>query len=455
MISLYPHQQAQIDEVRQAMRHHKAVLVQAPTGSGKSVLAAAMISSAREKKSRAAFVVPRIDLMRQMANTFKEFDINHSYVAAGQPFNQHAYTHICSLGTLINRLDEINPDVVFLDEAHYGAATIDRVIKHFKQRGIWIIGLSATPARQDNFGMGDWYDVMVQGPSIRWLIDNKFLAEYAIVQPSVQMKKGQIGGDPVEEWIKHAGDRLTIAFCRDKAHGQRTADEFTRAGIPAAFMESNTPQDERRRIIEAFADGHVKVVTNVYLCQMGFDLASQIGRKVNVRCLLDLQPTASLTAQMQKNGRALRYDPAGHAIIIDLAGNSYEHNHGYPCADRNWTLDTSDQHKRDVEFRERNISLTTCRHCYMPSKIGPMHCPHCGTMFVVDAKKVRVVDGQLVVITPEMLKRDEQIADMAVKSKRQEVGKAKTMEDLRRIQVARGYAPGWVYQMARVKGIHG
>lgn len=452
-IKLYDHQAHQINEVRKAMRHHKSVLLQAPTGSGKSVLAAAMIAASRDKGSKSAFVVPRIDLMRQMSNTFSSFHIPHSYVAQGQSFNKYAYTHICSLGTLITRKDHIDPDVIFIDETHWGAGTIDELIKHYRDKNKWIVGLSATPARNDNFGMGNWYDVMIEGPSIRWLIDNKFLSEYAIVQPSIQLKKGQIGGDPVEEWQKHAGDRLTICFCRDKAHGLRTAQEFTQAGIPAAFMEAETPQDERRRIIADFADGKIKVICNVYLCQMGFDLASQIGRKVNVRCILDLQPTQSLTSQCQKWGRALRYDPSGHAVIIDLAGNSYEFNHGLPCADRAWTLETVDQHKKDVEFRERTLSLTTCRVCYRPSKIGPLSCPFCGSRFVADGKKVREVDGKLVVITPEMLRREKQDAETAAKKARMEVGSAKTIADLVAIKNARGYADGWVWQMARVKKI--
>lgn len=453
MISLYDHQAAQIDALRESMRHHKNVLLQLPTGGGKSILSSYMIASSRVRKKKSAFVVPRVDLIKQMSNTFRAFGVQHSYVAAGFPFNARAQSHICSLQTLVKRMSDIAPDVVFVDECHYAYEQTKKIIDYYVGRGAYVVGLSATPARQDNKGMGDLYSHMVTGPSVRWLIDNKFLADYRLVQPSIKMPKGCIGGDPVEEWEKHAGGRLTIGFCRDKAHGYAMADLFNKYKIPAAFLESDTPDDERKRLITAFADGDFKVLFNVYLFQMGFDLASQVGRPVNVRCMLDLQPTGSLTTQMQKNGRALRYDSEGDAVIIDLAGNSYHENHGFPCAEREWVLDTSDQHARDVEYRNRTLSLINCKSCYKPSKVGNTHCPYCNTKFAIDGKKIKEIDGRLVVVTPEMLKAENEAAEREARAKRREQGQANTLEDLKRIAQERGYRPGWVYQMAKVKGI--
>lgn len=336
---------------------------------------------------------------------------------------------------------------------HWGSDMMNKLVTYFRERGIWVIGMSATPALQNNYGMGDWYDDMVQGQSVRWLIDNKYLADYLLVQPSVKLPKGCIGGDPIAEWEKHAGGRLTIGFCRDKAHGYAMAELFTRYGIPSAFMESDTPADERKRLIAAFADGDLKILFNVYLMQMGFDLASQIGRNVNVRCMLDLQPTGSLTTQMQKNGRALRYDDAGEAVIIDLAGNSYHENHGFPCADREWVLETGDMHKRDVEYREQTLNLINCKNCYKPSKVGNTHCPYCGVKFVVDSKKIKEMDGKLVVITPEMMKAEKEATEKERKAKRMEQGKAQTLDDLKRIAKERGYKSGWVFKQAQLKKI--
>jgi hypothetical protein len=72
---------------------------------------------------------------------------------------------------------------------------------------------------------------------------------------------------------------------------------------------------------------------------------------------------------------------------------------------------------------------------------------------VVDGKKIKEVDGRLVVVTPEMLKAEQQAEERLAKTKRQEQGQARTLADLQRIAKERGYAAGWVHQMARVKGI--
>lgn len=453
MIKLYDHQIAQIEALRSSMRNNKRVLLQLPTGGGKSVLASYMISNSQMRNKKSAFVVPRVDLIKQMSNTFKQFNVSHGFMTANGYFNRNANTHICSLQTLIKRMNDISPDVVFIDEAHWGYDLTQKIVAHFSNAGAYVCALSATPARNDNKGMGDLYDDMVTGPSVRWLIDNNFLSDYKLVQPSIKMPKGCIGGDPIDEWEKHAQGRLTIGFCRDKAHGYAMADLFNKYNIPAAFLEADTPEDKRKQIISAFADGDLKVLFNVYLFQMGFDLASQVGRPVNVRCMIDLQPTGSLTTQMQKNGRALRYDPAGEAVIIDLAGNSYHENHGYPCADRNWVLDTTDQHQRDVEYRARTLSLINCKNCYKPSKVGNTHCPYCNTRFVVDGKTIKEVDGKLVVVTPDMLKSEKEAAAKEAKAKRRAQGEARTLEDLQRLANERGYKQQWVYKMAKIKGI--
>jgi len=453
LINLFDPQMNVVDSARYAMRRSKLILVQAPTGFGKSYISSYMIAASQNRQKRSAFVVPRVDLIHQMSNNFKDFNIGHGFVASGAHFNPKPLTHICSLQTYVKRLDIIKPNVVFIDEAHYSYNQTEQIINYCKERDIWVVGLSATPARNDNKGMGDLYEEMVTAPSIRWLIDNKYLADYKLVQPSIKMPKGCIGGDPVEEWEKHAGGRLTIGFCRDKAHGYAMADLFTRYGIPAAFMESDTPADTRKKLISAFAAGDIKILFNVYLFQMGFDLAAQIGRKVNVRCMLDLQPTGSLTTQMQKNGRALRYDDAGEAVIIDLAGNSYHENHGFPCAERNWILETGDMHKRDVEYREKTLNLINCKSCYKPSKVGNTHCPYCNTKFMVDGKKIKEIDGKLVVVTPEMMRAEQEAAEREAKAKRQEQGRAQTLDDLKRIAAERGYKAAWVWKQAKLKGI--
>lgn len=437
MFSLHKHQEKQIAQARTAFSEGaNNLLFQAATGSGKSVMSSYMIRGAVDKGSRVWFVVPREQLLIQMSNTFRGFDIPHSYISSGMHHDSYAPAFICMLQTLVNRIGRVHqPDFIVIDECHWSKDSINTLIEYAREHKIKVLGLTATPARSDNYGMGDWYDNMVCGPSIRWLIENKFLSQYKLVRPDIVVKRGNQVTNHVETWGKYGNGLKTIVYARDVIHSKAVVQDFNRAGYRFAHMDAKTPADERNQIINALADGELDGISNVFLLTFGFDLASQVGRAVNIRCILDLAPTESLTAQMQKNGRALRYDEAGNAVIIDLAGNSMPEAHGFPCAERDWVLDKNDVHKRDVEIRERILRTMHCKSCLMPSMIGPLNCPHCGTPFISDGKKIRIVDGQLIEFSPEEL-RQEVVFEK--KQARMAQGKAQDKDSLVKQGVARG-----------------
>lgn len=440
MFSLHNHQQAQIEDAKKAFGSGvQNLLFQAATGSGKSVMASYMIKGAVSKDHRVWFVVPREQLLTQMSNTFNGFDIQHSFISAGMPYDSYSRAYVCTLQTLVKRLGRVHtPNFIVIDECHWGGESINTLIGYAREHRIKVLGLTATPARSDNFGMGDWYDNMVCGPSIRWLIENRFLSQYKLVRPDALGRRGNQVTNHVETWAKYGNGLKTIVYARDVIHSKAVVQDFNKAGYRFAHMDAKTPSDERNRIINAFADGELDGISNVFLLTFGFDLASQVGRSVNVRCILDLAPTESLTAQMQKNGRALRYDDAGAAVIIDLAGNSMPESHGFPCAERDWVLDRSDVHRRDVEIRERILRTMHCKSCLMPSMIGPLNCPHCGAPFIADGKKIRIVDGQLVEFSPDELRQE---VELEKKQARIEQGKTKDKDELIKLFIQKGSTP--------------
>jgi DNA-directed RNA polymerase subunit M/transcription elongation factor TFIIS len=140
---------------------------------------------------------------------------------------------------------------------------------------------------------------------------------------------------------------------------------------------------------------------------------------------------------MQKWGRVLRRKD-NHALIFDHANNVSEH--GLPCQEREWTLES--RKKRSREQGEINIQVRQCDKCYFCHPPAPV-CPACGYEYPIQSREIEEVEGELAEI---------QVAE-AKKVARMEVGKAKTIAELHAIAAARGYAKGWVWQMARVKGI--
>lgn len=433
MISLYPDQQESIAKLRAAMARRKRILLQGETGSGKSVMASYMISSALAKGNRAAFVVPRKELRRQMSETFSAFNIPHSYVAAGNPFNPYSKAYLCTVGSLARRLSKIQPNVIFIDETHHGEGQLNSIIEHYAAQGAWVIGLTATP---DNPNLHKWYDDLICGPSIRDLIDMKRLSDFryfAPTQPDLsrigkvagEYHKGQLDsfmyeqqyivGDAIKHYSDHAMGRTNMVFCTSIRTSERTAQQFRDAGIPAIHMDGETPEAERRKIARAFALREILVLCTVDLVLFGYDLASASGIKnANVECMSDLRPTRSRNTQRQKIGRVLRYKDYP-ALIFDHSSNC--NTHGLPDEPVEWSLEPPETGMRDNG--EKTIPTRQCERCFRVHRPAPV-CPSCGHVYEVKSREIDALDGELQEVDIEAQRR----------ALRTEQGRARTLDEL-------------------------
>jgi DNA repair protein RadD len=459
MINLLPDQNELYTEARQKIANScKALLIQSATGSGKTVIAAKIVQGAYYKETPTEFIVPRIQLVDQTAETLRDFDINYSYIASGYPFNQYATVKVVSKDTLLSRLGLYKPPkLAIVDEAHYGGEGLDRIIQEYKKAGTVIIGLSATPWQLSGRGMDHQYDDMVEGKSIKWLIENKRLSAYRAFAPdhidlsgiktqAGDYAKGQLDermkqdrvlvGNAVKHYKSHAMGKLAIAYCVSVEHSQIVAQMFNDAGIVAAHIDGATPKDERRRIIRDFAQRKILVLCNCDLLTFGFDLKSASGIDVTIECMIDLRPTKSLALQMQKNGRVLRYKTEP-ALIFDHANNIEEH--GMPCTDRVWTLEGRERKKSQSEKTIPVRQCPKCHHCHYPLP----QCPNCKHVYEIQSREIDEVEGELREIKEAVEK----------KLKRVEVGRSKTYADLLRIEHERGYKKGWAYLQAKRKNL--
>ena len=508
VINLRPYQHEIVNKTRNLMSHgKKSVLIQLPTGGGKTALASYMVKGVQDKNKTTWFCVHRKDLIRQTAVTFDQFNIPYSYIASGYSHDPYAKTHICSIDTLRKRLDKLPaPDVLMVDESHMAASsTWSKLIKTCRDNGSWVIGLTATPIRTDGSGLDDQFDDMVRGPSMRWLIDNGFLSEYKLYAPHVpdmsgvgkrygeyaqdqlaekMMKDRARIKDALGQYKKLAAGKLSLLYAVSREDSKNTAAEFCAAGIPAVHMDGETSMEERRRLINKFADREIQVLTNVALMDTGFDLASQVGRDITVECIIDTAPTQSLARQLQKFGRGLRKKDYP-AIIIDTAGNSLRH--GLPCDEREWSLKGICKGERG-EF-EKTIPVKTCEKCFFTQKPCVV-CKNCGYEFPINFRDIDEIEGDLKEVKKELyaktLEEALEIAqknnrptyiewsktvnnketwrylafinsflgnDLRQKYRKMEVGMAKTYGDLKRIADDRGYKSGWIMKQAQLKGI--
>lgn len=446
-IILRKYQQDLFDKTTNAFNQgYRRVLVESPCGSGKTILLTKMAAMAQENGKTVWFILPRQEIMEQTFETFER---------CGVPLNT---VHIGMIITMANRINELpKPDFIIYDECHISVSnTYNKISDTFPNA--FIVGATASPCRTDNRPLGDLYETIVHGVTVRWLIDNHYLApfdyfsvpltdlsaaetegEYDTVKASELLMTPAIYGDVIKSWHRFANNMQTVVYCCSVKHSQKTAEIFNDAGIKAVHFDGSTPKNERKQIVNDFRDGKFKVLVNCDLISMGFDMP-------DIGCVMLLRPTQSASLYIQQSGRALRYKPNKKAVIIDMVGNYNRFQ--LPDEPYEWSL-TQSVRKRKQFNDDGTLSIRQCSECFRCFKTAPK-CPWCGKEYEVKGRELKQIqDVELKKI--EAVQREEE--EKQRKAARMEVGQCKTIAELQKIAKARGYAPGWVWQMARIKHI--
>ena len=404
MIELRPHQVLGFEMLREGFRagHRRQILVM-PTGAGKTITAASVALSAKAKGNLTLFIVDRIELATQAAETMERLGLTVSIMQGEN--TKIVAGHDVVVGSIQTLVRRRLPDarLIVIDECHImhraHAALLDR------WNAIPAIGLTATPFSR---GLGNWFSNLAVPTSIRDLTRDGLLVpiiaygpatpdlggietragDFAVGQLSERMQRPAIHADLVSTWQRLGENRATLAFAVDIAHAKHIAASFNDAGISAAHVDGYQDSDDRREAIVGFKNGAIKVLVSVACLSIGFDAPI-------AACAILARPTKSLTLHLQQIGRVLRPYPSKHdAIVLDHSGNI--ERHGLPADIAIGALDTSTKTWGTQQKREALPSLCAkCRYL-KPPKVH--ECPKCG--FAPERpNKIQTNDGELVALT--------------------------------------------------------
>jgi len=447
-LSLRPYQEQLYADARELIRGGaRSLLIQLPTGGGKTVMVAKMLANAASKGYRGWFCVHRRELVKQSVITLGESaGIPLGIVAAGFPGDRHQAIQVCSIQTLARRHELMpKPQLIVWDECHHLAAASWSSIFAAYPDAVHV-GMTATPERLDGTGLGKYFEKMIRGLSTADLIRDGWLSPYRLFAPNLVdltgvhtvggdfnkrelnalMQKSTVVGDALDHYLKHAAGMRAVVFMWSVESSIDMARRFNAAGVPAAHVDGETDSTARDHAIDAFKRGDLRVLTNVDLFGEGFDVPA-------IEAAFLLRPTRSLALYLQQVGRSLRPAPGKkEALICDHAGNC--RMHGLPDDARTWSLDgrLKDKSRSDA------APIRQCSYCYAVVPAASVVCRHCGFKFPEQPREIEQVDGQL-----------EEVDVKAERARAREVeesyfAKAETVEQLTRIGQLRGYKnPDW------------
>ena len=339
-IKLFDYQEDMKERIEKALRLHRSVMAQMPTGTGKTYLLTAVIDSfvSNNPMEKVWIVAHRRELVSQIDETVRKF---HSY-SASNTSSLLSSVKAMSIQWLMRHNNEIEeePGMIVIDEAHHALAkTYKEMWERFPKAKF--LGLTATPCRLNGKGFTDLFDVLVQSWGVPEFISKGRLATYDFVSiksdgvtqrliDSLQ-KRGADGDYQNKEMdmllnkkpsierlyrsLEEFGEnRKGIVYAINISHAQKITKLYQEHGVKAIAIDSKTPAMERQQDIEAFKKGDIQVLVNVDIFSEGFDCP-------DVEFVQLARPTLSLAKYLQMVGRGLRVAKGKkNCVIIDNVG---------------------------------------------------------------------------------------------------------------------------------------
>ncbi len=362
----WSHQPALYEQCCAAARKgHRRILVQLATGGGKTRFAAEYLAARHVRKGgRVLWLAPSSELAGQAEKALERAGLTVGLELAGQPNPKPGAPVQVALvqGVLANPDRFGAPSLVIVDECHRILASAWRETIH--AFGGTLVGLSATPVRQDGRAFGAEFQALVCGPSHAELVRRGVLVPARVFAPPSRLSGECV--DPVEAYLRHASGLQAFVFGSTLEHCGTLAERFNRASIASAVVEGTMPDEERDTLLTRFRAGELRALVSVRLLAEGVDVP-------NAQTCVFASGCASVASYLQKVGRVLRAAPGKvEAIVLDCVGSVHEH--GLPDEPREFSLEGKPIR---LSAHER-LPLRQCASCGATYRAGPRQCPRCG-----------------------------------------------------------------------------
>lgn len=339
----------------------RGVMLQMPTGTGKTVLFTDIVKDLclygkrHNTDIKVLILAHKRELIAQISDTLERHHISHGIIMSQNIERKGRIVQVGSVPTLNRRLErwEDNDfDFIIIDEAHHvKAKSYKEIIKLYPNAKI--LGVTATPYRLNGAGFRPEFDKLVLSWPISKFIQLGYLCDFryhsissgSLLQAEINqmkiddkgdyidadmmsvMNRPNIRAEIVNTYLKFAKGKKGIVYTVNQDHNKCLKQQFKDAGIRVEMIDSKTPQEDRDEIVEKFRKGQFDILCNVNIFSEGFDCP-------DVEFIQLARPTRSLAMYLQQVGRGLRPSGGKKLIILDNVG--LYNRFGFPDRNIDW-----------------------------------------------------------------------------------------------------------------------
>lgn len=434
-------------------------LLQAPTGTGKTVIGANLIRRYREFQRQPVLVLAhRREIIDQTARKLRDAGVACGVIMADRPYAPMYDVQVASVDTLDawvtrGKIELPPAGLLCIDEAHraMGARYQELIAIYHETFHAKLFGMTATPIRTDGVGLGRSFKAMVCTPGMKWMQGEGYLVPYEYFVGIVPDLKGiklaandynqaeleavmdqrLLIGDVVDNWERLGRGRPSMFFASGVNHSRHLVEEFCKRGIRAVHVDAHTDGQFRDQLEGKLMSTEIEVVCNAQVYIEGTDIPclSYIGLA---------RPTKSIGRYLQEVGRGSRpFLEMGktNCIIADHAG--VVNKLGRAEIAREWIL-TKGKEQEEKQLAERDKAKVEfkCEVC------GTLHtglvCPSCSAQVVFRGKAKNFLPADLVNLSQAEFEAMQSPGAGTTRIERKQF-----LAELLGYAASKGYARGW------------
>ena len=361
---LRPYQIESKEKIYKMWIQKRSIMFQMPTGTGKTRLFVSIIRDLFDWGASKKIVVKvlvlthRIELIDQIDEHIGlKYGLAHGLIVSKNREQKKYSVQIGSVPTLTRRLSNWSDkefDIIIIDEAHHvKAESYKKILMEFPKAKV--LGVTATPYRMNHASFHPEFDDLITSQPVLNFIRQGWLCdyEYYSIKPNSKIQHGinsitqfaldgdyldiamlnvidrdEIRAGIVDSYFRYARGKKGIVYTINREHNVHVCSRYIEKEVRAVAIDSKTPVEERKKMVNDFRHGKIDVICNVNIFSEGFDCP-------DVEFIQLARPTKSLSMFLQQVGRGLRpADGKNKLIIIDNVG--LYNRFGFPSASRKW-----------------------------------------------------------------------------------------------------------------------